>query len=119
MGATNKDALETLGIPEGIIRSTTVNADGKTVPADGKSMLYGLGLATDLNLSDAAQVGHVLAELAAAMGVVRTAYKDLVAAAQPKGVKTAAAAASGPVPAYLTAQIANYQAALNRLTGGG
>jgi hypothetical protein len=119
MGATNKDALETLGIPEGIIRSTTVNADGKTVPADGKSMLYGLGLATDLNLSDAAQVGHVLAELAAAMGVVRTAYKDLVAAAQPKGVKTAAAAAGGPVPAYLTAQIANYQAALNRLTGGG
>jgi hypothetical protein len=118
MGGANKDALKSLGIPEGIVRSTTINADGKTVPADGKSMLYGLGLASDLNLSDTAQVNHVLAELAAAMGVVRTAYKDLVAAAQPKGV-AATAAASGPVPAYLTNQIANYQAALSRLTGGG
>jgi hypothetical protein len=60
----------------------------------------------------------VLAELAASIGVVRTAYKDLVAGAQPKGVQTANASANGPVPAYLTNQIANYQAALNRLTGG-
>jgi hypothetical protein len=119
MGATNKDALKSLGISEGVIRSTTINDDGKTVPADGKSMLYGLGLASDLNLSNTAQINHVLAEVAAAMGVVRTAYKDLVAAAQPKGLAQAAAKANGPVPAYLTDQIANYQAALNRLTGGG
>ena len=119
MGATNKDALESLGIPEGVIRATTVNDAGKTVPADGKSMLYGLGLASDLNLSNQAQINHVAAELAAAMGVVRTAYKDLVAGAQPKGVVQASANANGPVPAYLTNQIANYQAALERLTGGG
>jgi hypothetical protein len=118
MGKTNKDALESLGISEGIIRATTTDDAGKTVPADGKAMLYGLGLASDLNLSNTAQVNHVLAELAAAMGVVRTAYKDLVAAAQPKGVAEAAAKASGPVPAYLTNQIANYQAALDRLGGG-
>jgi hypothetical protein len=89
------------------------------VPADGKSMLYGLGLASDLNLSNTAQINHVLAEVAAAIGVVRGAYKDLVAGAQPKGLAQATAKASGPVPAYLTNQIANYQAALNRLTGGG
>ena len=102
-----------------VIRQTTVNDAGKTVPADGKAMLYGLGLASDLNLSNTAQINHVLAELAAAMGVVRTAYKDLVAGAQPKGVQTASAATSGEVPAYLTNQIANYQAALDRLGGGG
>ncbi|MDB5425231.1 MAG: regulatory protein FlaEY [Phenylobacterium sp.] len=119
MGKTNKDALESLGISEGVIRSTTVNADGKSVPADGKAMLYGLSLANDLNLSNTVQINHVLAELATAMGVVRTAYKDLVAGAQPKGVAQAAAKANGPVPAYLTNQIANYQAALNRLGGGG
>jgi hypothetical protein len=117
MGKTNKDALESLGISEGIIRATTINDAGKTMPADGKAMLYGLGLASDLNLSSTVQVNHVLAELAAAMGVVRTAYKDLVAAAQPKGVVDAAAKPSGPVPAYLTNQIANYQAALDRLGG--
>jgi len=89
------------------------------VPADGKGMMYGLGLASDLNLKDTVQVNHVLAELASAINVVKAAYKDLVAASQPKGVATAAATPSGPVPAYLTNQIANYQAALDRLTGGG
>ena len=53
---------------------------------------------------------------------IRQAYKDLVAAATPDSVKKAqaaqTAAVSGTVPAYLTAQISNYQAALQRLTGG-
>jgi hypothetical protein len=48
--------------------------------------------------------------------VIRTIYKDLVAAATPKSAQ--ALAASGTVPKYLTNQIANYQAALDRLTGG-
>ena len=106
-----------MGIREGVVRATTVDDRGKLVPADGKGMLYGLGLPSDLNLSSKEQVGHALAEIGAAMGMVRTAYKDLVAAASPAPA-AAAAAARGPVPAYLTDQIANYQAALARLTGG-
>jgi hypothetical protein len=47
--------------------------------------------------------------------VIRTAYKDLDAKLNPK---PAAAAVSGPVPAYLSKQLANYQAGLERLTGG-
>jgi hypothetical protein len=116
-GKTNKDALEILGLPEGVVRATKV-VDGKTVPADGKSMLYGLGLPSDLNLSSKEQIGHALSEITAAMGVVRTAYKDLVAAATPTSAQPAAAALTGHVPAYLSNQIANYQAALARLTGG-
>ena len=65
---------------------------------------------------------HVLAR---AVGVqehlqidaIRDAYRQLEAAAKPQ--TTTSAAASGPVPAYMTSQIANYQAALDRLTGGG
>jgi len=52
---------------------------------------------------------------------IRKAYKDLVKAATPKSqldAAAAAAAASGKVPAYMTNQISNYQAALERLTGG-
>ena len=116
-GTANKDALQTLGISEGIVRATMIDDAGKTVPADGKKQLYGLGLASDLNVGSSAQVGHTLAEIAGAINVVRKAYKDLVAAAQPKGAATAAAKANGPVPAYLTNQIANYQAALDRLGG--
>jgi hypothetical protein len=122
-GKGDKDALSQLGIPEGVLRATVTNKDGATVPADGKSNLYGLGLPSDLNLSNADQISHALAELANAQGVIRTAYKDLVTAATPKAQLNAAAAAaaaakSGSVPAYMTAQISNYQAALERLTGG-
>ena len=120
-GKGDKDALSTLGIPEGVVRQTVTSKAGVTSPADGKANLYGLTLPSDLNLSDDSQVSHALAELAAAQGVIRTAYKDLVAAATPKSQQAATAAAStasGTVPAYLTNQIANYQAALDRLTGG-
>ena len=117
-GKDDKDALSVLGIPAGAVR-TTVTSNGQTTPADGKGMLYGLGLSSDLNLSSKEQIAHALAVVAAAQGVVRNAYRDLVAAATPKSAQTAAsAAASGPVPAYLTNQIANYQAALDRLGGG-
>jgi hypothetical protein len=117
-GPNNKNALEPLGIPEGVVRLTEVGSDGKTKPADGKSQIYGLSFDGSLSLTTDEQIRHTLAELATAMGVVRTAYKDLVTAATPKSTADQVAAAAGKAPAYLTAQIANYQAALNRLTGG-
>jgi hypothetical protein len=119
-GKEGKNALPLLGLPEGVVRQTTTDKNGKTTPADGKGNLYGLTLDSTLNLDDDAQVSHALAQLTAAQGVIRQAYKDLVAAATPRSQQaaaTAAKAASGPVPAYLTAQISNYQAALARLSG--
>jgi hypothetical protein len=47
---------------------------------------------------------------------VRDAYRTLETAAKP--AVTAAPGAGGTAPAYLTNQISNYQAALDRLTGG-
>jgi hypothetical protein len=52
------------------------------------------------------------------MSAIRSAYKDLENAAKPPSL-TSGSNASGPVPAYLSNQISNYTAALNRLTGGG
>lgn len=118
-GKTDKDALGMLGLPEGVVRATVTNDAGKAVPADGKGMFYGLGISGEMKLDSKEAIAHVLAELGTAMGMVRTAYKDLVAAASPKSATAAAAAPTGPVPAYLTSQIANYQAALARLSGGG
>jgi len=116
-GKGSDNALSVLGLAEGVVRNTKV-VDGKTVPADGKSPLYGLGLPSDLNLDDIHQVRHALAEISAAMGVIRTAYKDLVAAASPKPLPSTVNP-TGKVPAYLQSQIANYQAGLDRLLGGG
>jgi len=117
-GKTGKDAMSLLGLTEGIIRNTTTEK-GKVVPADGKGMIFGLGLPSDLNLSDKEQVNHTLAELTAAMNQVRAAYNFLKTEATPKSVLDAqkAAQTGGKVPAYLTNQIANYQAALDRLGG--
>jgi hypothetical protein len=118
-GTAGKDGLEMLGIAETLIRTTVTNKDGKSLPSDGKAQIYGLGLPRDLNLSDADQVSHALAEVAAAMGVVRSVYKDMREAVTPKSIEDKIKAATGKAPAYLTNQIANYQAALDRLTGGG
>ncbi|HKP79748.1 MAG TPA: hypothetical protein VJU34_11555 [Phenylobacterium sp.] len=116
-GKVNKDALEFLGIPEGVVRNTIVNDKGVSEPADGKGQIFGLGLEADLNLTSAVEIAHSAADISTAMGVVRKAYKDLVAQATPQSAQAAAAAASGPVPLYLQNQLANYQAALARLGG--
>lgn len=120
-GKTGKDALSLLGVSEGVVRSTTTNKDGKTVPADGGGQIFGLKMDKDLKLETASDISHTLAELATAMGVIRDAYKELKDLATPASVKNAekAKTASGTVPAYLSNQISNYQAALDRLTGGG
>jgi hypothetical protein len=118
-GKTDRDALEMLGIPEGVVRRT-ITEDGVTRPADGRGMLYGLSLERGLSLADDLEKRHALAVLGKAMGTVRQIYKDLVQASLPPAVRAAqeaAAKASGPVPAYLSSQIANYQAALTRLGG--
>jgi hypothetical protein len=118
-GKTDKDALEVLGIPEGAVRATVVDKNGKTAPADGKGPYYGLGLDSGLKLETTDDFNHARADIAKALGIVRQVYKDLVAAASPFSAQAAAKPIIGPVPAYLTNQIANYQAALARLTGGG
>ena len=106
-----------LGIAEGVVRKT-VTEDGKTRPADGKEMLYGLGLEDALKLDSELDRTHALAVVGKEMGIVRQIYKDLAEAALPESARIAkAAAALGPPPAYLTNQIANYQAALARLGG--
>lgn len=119
-GKGDSNALLQLGIAEGVVRATSTDKDGKTVSADGRPNVYGLTLHTGINLSSSDQISHALAELAAAQDTIRQAYKDLVAAATPKSQQNAAAAAAaaGKAPAYMTNQISNYQAALDRLTAG-
>lgn len=117
-GKVGKDALEYLGIPEGIVRTTEINDKGVSVPADGKGQIFGLGLESDLKLDSAVEIAHAVADISTAMGVIRKAYKDLVTQATPQSnVPAASAAVTGTVPKYLQDQLANYQAALTRLGG--
>ncbi|CAN5394557.1 regulatory protein FlaEY [soil metagenome] len=99
-GETGRDALAGLGLSAGYVGLAAADTTRKT---------FGLGLPNTLTLNDAASIKTAGEKIQAAMKAVRDAYRAL--APQP------AASASGAVPAYLTSQIANYQAALARLTG--
>ncbi|MBP7703830.1 MAG: hypothetical protein KA105_00940 [Caulobacter sp.] len=116
-GKGGSDALEALGLTAGVVRKTIIDDDGKSVSADGKGPVFGIGLPTDLDLRDSDAVKNAVALLAKSLTKVRDAYRALETAAKPAVVSSPGA--GGTAPAYLTSQIANYQAALNRLTGGG
>lgn len=101
-GESGRDALTGLGLSAGFVGPTT---------GDNTVRAFGLDLPAYLSLNGPEAVKAAGERLQAAMTAVRDAYRAL--APQP-----AAGAASGAVPAYLTNQLANYQAALARLTGG-
>lgn len=100
-GETGRDALAGLGLSQGYIGKTS---------GDNVTQTFGLGLPTNLNLSSAAAVATAGEKLQAAMKAIRDAYRGLAP-------ESSSPAVTGTAPAYLTAQIANYQAALARLTG--
>ncbi len=114
-GREGADALPALGLTSGIV------APNSTVRGSLKS--YGLGLlASDLKLDSKASITRSKAELSAAVSIVRLAYNALLypnAKAQTAEEKALAERRQnvGPAPAHLTAQLANYRAALARLGG--
>ena len=91
-----------------------------TVSADGKGPVYGLKLSLDMSLADAESRATTADLLKSATAAIRNAYREMADIAN--GVKANASTTTGnttgTAPAYLTNQIANYQAALDRLTGG-
>jgi hypothetical protein len=118
-GKGGTDVLKALGLAGGVVRNTKED-DGKTVSADGSGPVYGLQLPPEMDLTTDAGRKAATAVITRAMSQVRTGYRDIADTAM--GITNSTTATSGKtdgtVPAYLTAQIANYQAALNRLTGG-
>lgn len=98
-GEAGRDALAGLGLTPGFI--------GKT--AD-KKKTFGVDLSPLLNLSTAESVSKSKDQVQLAIKAMRDAYRAL----SPEASKPAV---TGKAPAYLQTQLANYQAALARLTG--
>jgi outer membrane protein assembly factor BamB len=112
-GKGERDALTALGLSEGVVRHSTYDAAKKEDVASAEGRLYGLKLGRDLNLDDPEQIKHALAELAAAMVVIRTAYRDLRNDATPPALRPV----TGQPSPYMQRQIAGYEEALRRLGG--
>lgn len=119
-GKGGTDVLKSIGLVGGVVRATKTD-DGKTVSADGSGPMYGLQLPPELDLTSDAGRKNANVVITRAMSAIRSAYREIADAAM--GIKSddgsSAGKTNGTVPAYLTAQISNYQAALSRLTGGG
>lgn len=100
-GEPGRDALVGLGLSAGFIG---------TAGTTGETRTFGLDLPKTLALTNADTIKAAGERLQAAMKAVRDAYRSLAPV-------SASASASGTAPAYLTNQLANYQAALARLGG--
>ncbi|HRP09596.1 MAG TPA: hypothetical protein PLK37_01020 [Terricaulis sp.] len=115
-GRAGRDALAGLGLGPGVIAE---NISGRNSVRN-----FGLGLiAADLKLDTPEAIKATKAELSAAISIVRQAYEHLLNPnAKPKTAEEEALEqrrlAGGAVPEYYSKQLANYQAALARLTGG-
>ncbi len=100
-GETGRDALLGLGLSPGFVGMAGSDESVKT---------FGMGLPSNLTLDSAAAITAAGEKIQNAMKAIRDAYRGLAP-------QDPVASASGTVPAYLTNQLANYQAALARLTG--
>lgn len=115
-GREGRDALGALGFKQGLVATNTVGFKGLKA--------YGLGLiAKEFDLSTEAGAKAAVAELSAAISIIRQAYEDLLnpnakeLTAEEKALE-ARRKSAGAAPAYYTAQFNNYRAALERLGGG-
>ncbi len=119
-GPDGRDALSALGLKEGVVTTNAyltaaaVNPTGAK-PTNTLKAFYGLGLPSGVDLNTADDIKAAKAAISNALSNVRTIYRHMTTPPAPP--KTASN--SGVVPAYLRTNIANYQAGLNRLTGGG
>lgn len=111
-GRIDKDALAALGMPEGVIRAEPKKDDDG---GSSQTPIYGLSLPSGLSIKNETERKRAFEELTGALSAIRKAYDGLVEAASPESARRKA---TGTAPAYLLDQIANYQAALTRLTGG-
>jgi hypothetical protein len=105
-GPVGKNALAGLGLSEGVVKpELTATQKKKAKPS------YGLGIASSYDLSSKLDRKNATDNFGAALSAIQKAYKELT--------NPTPTTPTGPVPEYLSAQIANYQAALARLGGGG
>ena len=119
-GPLGHDALGPLGIAQGVL-TASASKEGSAAPGGDSGPLasrnslkngYSLKLASTLTLASPARALAASGALSGAIATLKGIYADMNTPPSQTN-----AATSGPVPAYLTNQIANYQAALSRLQG--
>ena len=116
-GADGQDLLKSLGMEPGSIIKTKSLVDGDST-SDGPK-IFAMGMPTSFDLTTKEKAKEAFEAFQHAMTVVQRTYRDLTTPAALKDLLDGSKGKKGgTVPAYLTAQIANYSAGLERLNQG-
>jgi hypothetical protein len=115
-GPSGKDALESLGISDGLVKNVLSNDE--LAKQNQQKIKKDVGLRFDTNISLDTEASRTAAQTAleGVMSNIKSAYNWLRFGSTSTDDKKSTTA--GTVPAYITNQLSNYQAALQRLTGG-
>ncbi len=116
------DALKGLGLEAGLVvneGSLLDNDDEAVDTANDGPLFFGLGLERDLKIDNRTGASRASQVLLDSLSAVRKAFNDLTRDPALDALLRESNRVSGPVPADLQRQIANYQAGLDRLLGGG
>lgn len=110
-GAEGRDLLSALGIEPGKINRADPDAPDDAPP------VFELELPRSVSLADRDGASAALERVNDAMSALRRAYRELTRDPALDEALAREAELNGPVPEFLTARIANYEAALQRLGG--
>jgi hypothetical protein len=114
-GPANSDALARLGLsPQTLTNTSSTNA---TTSTGASTQAYGLGLPSHTDITTSSGGGAARAQLLSVLSTIQKIYQTENAPPSQTNA-TANASASGPVPAYVTNQLANYSLALGLMSGG-
>ncbi|HSZ11642.1 MAG TPA: hypothetical protein VK759_05680, partial [Rhizomicrobium sp.] len=115
-GPTDSDALARLGIAAGTIANAPSSTSSSSSTSSGSSsQVFGLGFSGTMDISTSSDAGAAQAQLQNILTNIRNAYRTSNTPASSASSTTPQA--TGPAPAYLTAQIASYQTALSLFPG--
>lgn len=114
-GPANSDALARLGLSPQTLTNTS--ASGSTTSTGSSTQAYGLGLPAHTDISTSSGGGAARAQLLSVLSTIQKIYQT-ENAPPTRTSATNNAASSGPAPAYMTSQLANYSLALGMLSGG-
>lgn len=117
-GPAGQDALAGLGLSAGMVSNAanqTMNSSSSNYTTSQK--LMGLNFDSSLNLNSSANIASAISSLQTTIKNVQKVYTYLRYGDPQASSSSTAGKTGGTVPQYLTNQIANYQAALARLTG--
>jgi len=116
------DALKGLGLSPGELFDDggfLAEDDEDAEAAADEIKSYVLGLAADLSVASRTDAERAAQIVNDAMLEITKAYREINTDPALTALLNQQSRTGGPVPAYLTSQLSNYQAALSRLQGGG